>query len=63
MKAEGHLGRCLLKGRHGDAANAVLSAFGYNLRLLLDWLRALLLEILAAILRLSLPIQVQSPAS
>src|SRR5204862_461116 len=33
MKAEGHLGRCYLKGRAGDAANVILSAVGYNLRL------------------------------
>ena len=33
MKAEGHLGRCYLKGRAGNAANAILSAVGYNLRL------------------------------
>src|SRR5204862_5887890 len=39
MKAEGHLGRCYLKGRAGDAANAILSAVGYNLRLVLAWLR------------------------
>ena len=26
LKAEGHLGRCYLKGRAGDAANIVLSA-------------------------------------
>jgi transposase, IS5 family len=30
MKAEGHLGRCYLKGRAGDAANVILSAVGYN---------------------------------
>jgi hypothetical protein len=35
MKAEGHLGRCYLKGRAGDAANTILSAVGYNLRLVL----------------------------
>src|SRR6266540_3886724 len=35
MKAEGHLGRCYLKGRAGDAANVILSAVGYNLRLVL----------------------------
>ena len=28
MKAEGHLGRCYLKGRAGDAANVILSAVG-----------------------------------
>jgi len=37
-------GRCYLKGRTGDAANAVLTAVGYNLRLVLAWLRALLLK-------------------
>ena len=42
MKAEGHLGRCYLRGRAGDAANAVLSAIGYNFRLILAWLRMLL---------------------
>ena len=41
MKAEGHLGRCYLKGRAGDAANAILTAVGYNLRRVLAWLRAL----------------------
>jgi transposase, IS5 family len=51
MKAEGHLGRCYLKGRAGDAANAVLTAVGYNFRRILAWLRALLRQILIAILR------------
>ena len=46
MKADGHLGRCHLKGRAGDAANAVLTATGYNLRLVLAWLRILLRLIL-----------------
>jgi IS5 family transposase len=32
LKAEGHLGRCYLKGRAGDAANVVLSAGGHNFR-------------------------------
>ena len=41
MKAEGHLGRFYLKGRAGDAANVILSAVGYNLRLVLAWLRIL----------------------
>ena len=35
MKNEGHLGRCYLKGRAGDAANVILTAVGYNLRLVL----------------------------
>jgi len=42
MKSEGHLGRCYLKGRAGDAANAILSAAGYNFRRVLAWLRKLL---------------------
>ena len=28
----GHLGRCHLKGREGDAANVTLTAVGHNLR-------------------------------
>ena len=51
MKAEGHLGRCYLKGRAGDAANAILTAAGYNFRRILAWLRHLLSPILTAILR------------
>src|SRR5207249_11479403 len=39
MKAEGHLGTCYLKGDSGYAANVLLSAVGYNLRLVLCWLR------------------------
>jgi hypothetical protein len=42
MKTDGHLGRCYLKDRHGDAANAILSAVGYNLRLVFAWLRIVL---------------------
>lgn len=49
LKNDGHLGRCFLKGRHGDAANVVLSAVGYNLRLILRWFRALLCLFAAAI--------------
>ena len=42
MKEEGHLGRCYLKGHAGDAANAILTAAGYNFRRILAWLRILL---------------------
>jgi transposase, IS5 family len=49
LKTDGHLGCCHLKGSEGDAANAVLSAAGHNLRLILAWLRALLCLILAAL--------------
>src|SRR5881398_3182281 len=49
MKAEGHLGRCYLKGRAGDAANVILSAVGYNLRLVLAWLKTILRLVLLAL--------------
>jgi IS5 family transposase len=42
MKTDGHLGRCYLKGRDGDAANAILSAVRRNLRLVFAWLRMIL---------------------
>jgi IS5 family transposase len=63
MKAEGHLGRCYLKGRAGDAANAILSAVGYNFRRILAWLRALLRLILIAILRAFIIQPALSPVS
>jgi len=49
MKNDGHLGRNHLKGRNGDAANAILSAIGYNFRLILAWLRRLLRLLLHAV--------------
>ena len=52
MKTDGHLDRCHLKGREGDAANVVLTAVGHNLRLVLAWLRLLLRLILMALRRL-----------
>jgi len=51
MKTDGHLGRCYLKGRDGDAANVILSAVGHNLRLVLAWLRILLRLILITLWR------------
>jgi transposase, IS5 family len=49
MKTDGHLGRCYLKGAAGDAANVILSAVGYNLRLVLAWLRIFLRLFLIAL--------------
>jgi IS5 family transposase len=49
MKTDGHLGRNFLKGRHGDHANALLTAIGHNFRLILKWLKALLRQIIALI--------------
>ncbi|TAM97770.1 MAG: IS5 family transposase [Rhizobiaceae bacterium] len=63
MKSDGHLGRNYLKGRHGDHANAVLSAVGYNLRLILAWLRQLLCLILLTIRDVRSPPSTFMPAS
>jgi transposase, IS5 family len=50
-KGEHRMGRNFLKGAHGDAANAILAAAGYNFRRLLAWLailwRALIMAMLA----------------
>ena len=48
-KAEHRMGRNYLAGTHGDDANAVLAAAGYNFRRLLEWLALLLSAILAAL--------------
>jgi transposase, IS5 family len=48
-KAEHRMGRNYLAGTHGDAANAVLAAAGYNFRRLLEWLALLLSAILVAL--------------
>jgi len=50
MKEQGHLGRCYLKGHAGDAANATLTAAGYNFRRILAWFSMLLRLILAVLM-------------
>ena len=62
-KMDGHLGRNFLKGRDGDQFNAVMSAVGYNLRLILKWLRKLLRKIIAAIWAAITPFSSLKPAS
>ena len=42
MKNDHRMDRNYLIGSHGDAANAVLAAIGYNFRRLAAWLRRLL---------------------
>ncbi len=42
LNAQANLGCRYLKGRVGDAANAILSAVGHNFRRILAWLRAFL---------------------
>ena len=63
MKTDGHLGRNFLKGYHGDHANAVLTAVGYNFRLILAWLRILLRLILEIIEETLNPARRLKPAS
>lgn len=48
LKDDHRMGRNHLAHSSGDAVNAVLAAVGYNFRLLLRWLRLLLLKILIA---------------
>ena len=48
-KTDGHLDRNFLTGRDDDQINTVMSAVGYNPRLILKWLRKLLRKIIAAI--------------
>ena len=47
VKNEHRMGRNYLHGRHGDAANAILAAVGYNFRLLPVWLGTILRVLLA----------------
>ena len=52
MKTNGRLARCGLKGPIGDAVLAVLCGCGHNIRKILAHLRALLAQIIAALLDL-----------
>jgi IS5 family transposase len=49
-KVEHGMGRNFLKGAHGDAANAVLAAAGYNFRRLFAWLATIWRVLIQAIL-------------
>ena len=61
MKTDGRLGRNYLLGTLGDAINAILAGVGYNLRLILNWLRALFALIITTLLLIPL-LQTQTPA-
>jgi IS5 family transposase len=63
MQAEGRRGRCDLKSQASDAANVILSAVGYNLRIVLKWLRASLRLILLAFLQTFVSQPALKPAS
>jgi IS5 family transposase len=49
MKTDGRLDRNFLAGSRGDAINALLCGAGYNLRLILNYLRRLLRAMLLAL--------------
>ena len=51
LKADHRMDRNYLKGQDGDRINAVLAAAGFNFRLLLRWLAALLRAIVLAALQ------------
>jgi len=61
MKTDGRLGRNYLLGTLGDAINAILAGVGHNLRLILNWLRALFALVITTLLLIPLP-QTQTPA-
>ena len=61
MKSDGRLGRNYLLGTLGDEINAILAGVGYNLRLILNWLRAFFALVVTALLLIQLP-QTQTPA-
>ena len=63
LKSEGHLARNYLKGRHGNQANAVLTATGHNLRIVLRWLRMLLCKFIAALIAAISPVSALRTAS
>ena len=63
LESDGHLGRNYLKGRHGDQANAVLTATGHNLRLVLRWLRKLFCKFIAALIAAIAPVSALKTAS
>ena len=44
-KTEGKLGKCRLRGKAGDEAHAIPVAAGYNMRLILNHLKDLLLPV------------------
>lgn len=59
VKAEHRMGRNYLKGRHGDRANAILAAAGFNFHLLLRWFAELLRLWIAAII---ISVEIAEPA-
>lgn len=59
IKAEHRMDRNYLNGRDGDRANAVLAAAGFNFRLLIRWLEALLRALLTALIAAPLRLQTE----
>jgi IS5 family transposase len=63
MKAEGHLDRNFLKGRLGDAINALMAGVGQNLRMILKKLRLLFALIMRWLFAARITLNVPVPLS
>ncbi len=62
-KTDRQLDRNFLKGGLGDQINAIMSAVGYNFRLILKWLKLLLRKIIGALLNTITPtLALKSPS-
>ena len=62
-KTDGHMARNFLKGRLGDQINAVMTAVGYNFRLILKWLSKLLCKMIAVIWAVICPVSMLKQTS
>ena len=62
-KEDCHMGRNFLKGRLGNQVNTVMSAVGYNFRLILKWLRNFLCLIIRDSIETRLTIRMKKAAS
>ena len=57
------MARNFLKGRLGDQINAVMTAVGYNFRLILKWLSKLLCKMIAVIWAVICPVSMLKQTS
>lgn len=57
------MGRNFLKGRLGNQVNTVMSAVGYNFRLILKWLRNFLCLIASGIIEAFMPFRTTKAAA
>ena len=60
-KADHRMGRNFLKGAHGDAANAIFAAAGYNFRTLLAWMAMIWRVLVVAMLAEAIASKLHAP--